>query len=485
LQTEMADRVARADFAKLSSDVACVKTLANTKADVGFLDALNNNFRTMQQSKADTGEIESLKHRLDVVSGKFEHWVDAQTNSEGKIITELNSLSGAYEGLMQQVRELDKVVPSKADGKKFDALVKDFLTMNDDIAPVLRSTRRLQIRAWGAQSPSPPSPVPSKLVSSCTVCTGKPQWTNSTACSAAKEQPPAPVKPLNKTAPARPNSARGGRPTKPVNGGASLGALKNQAAPLKAIPAPPIGTPTFGSRQQVPGEEQAVGNVSPRQDILQAFSGATERGQLYASAFATLIPKAHSEERMSQWQYIDYNGNGQVSLAECDKWIKERLSRILQDDGAGDVVWRAFRPSISCAFRDAADVSKTANTDWVQKNEFRIACAYFAIYGLMYDAFSQLDGNGGAVGSDPTDDRRISRDEWIDKYTRVTGYGFVGLHQIDGEIAARAAFDEMDADQHGMILLREWCSYLKKKEEDASTPIGELFKVEEINHNPC
>lgn len=228
-----------------------------------------------------------------------------------------------------------------------------------------------------------------------------------------------------------------------------------------------------------------MGNISPREDMLESFAGASERARMFAGAFSSLIPKSHTEERVAQWKSIDFNGNGQVSLAECDKWIKERLSRVLQDEGAGDAVWRSFRPSIACAFKDAADVSEGQDGNWIQRNEFRIACAYFAIYGLMYDAFSQIDGNGGTVGSDPNDDRRISREEWMSMYNKVAAYGFVGLQTVVSEETATAAFDEIDVDRHGMILLREWCAYLKQREEAAGTALGEIFKVEEINQVSC
>merc|ERR1712232_543124 len=103
------------------------------------------------------GEMASVKHHLDVLGGRVTEWMDNMNVSERKVVNELNSLSGAYDGIIQHVRELDNNVPMKADRLKFDALVKDFQLLSDEISPVIRSSKRLQARAWGAAMPHPPS----------------------------------------------------------------------------------------------------------------------------------------------------------------------------------------------------------------------------------------------------------------------------------------------------------------------------------------
>ena len=50
----------------------------------------------------------------------------------------------------------------------------------------------------------------------------------------------------------------------------------------------------------------------------------------------------------------------------------------------------------------------------------------------MYDAFAKIDGalGGGAASGRDGDDLRMEEAEWMAGYSRVTGYGFVGLSPL-------------------------------------------------------
>ena len=111
--------------------------------------------------------------------------------------------------------------------------------------------------------------------------------------------------------------------------------------------------------------------------------------------------------RKAAWSAADPNGNGYLSLAEFDGWIKQTLlnEKALSHDDA-DRLWHEFRPCYIRAFKDAADVmtdvrvagtASATTDDYIQKGEFRVACAYLIIYAAMYDAFSTIDGGGGGV----------------------------------------------------------------------------------------
>jgi len=209
-----------------------------------------------------------------------------------------------------------------------------------------------------------------------------------------------------------------------------------------------------------------------------------------------------TEKRKSEWMHVDYNGNHIVSLAELDDYILKKLKNYYKNKDAALLLWKAFRPSYIRAFNDAKDVSpnrgiKNTNLetdDYVTFSEFRYTCHYLCIYALMYDEFAYVDGKGykgevgefagpnpGKIKGDEWDDRRIDESEWKAMFqtAKISGSGFVGLQNIPSENEAMEIFHEMDSDNGGMVLLKEWCEYLEKKEVDADTAIGKRLKVGE------
>merc|ERR1711934_438413 len=100
-----------------------------------------------------------------------------------------------------------------------------------------------------------------------------------------------------------------------------------------------------------------------------------------------------------------------------------------------------------------------------------------AIYALMYDAFSVVDGGGAEITKD--DDRRISLAELKAACSKFEGHPLVGAAQLGmpkkyGNV--ESVFMEMDSDGKGMVLLNEWCAWLEAKEAANNTKLGKLLK---------
>lgn len=230
------------------------------------------------------------------------------------------------------------------------------------------------------------------------------------------------------------------------------------------------------------------------------FPQASENAKKFVAPFAELA-FATPEARTQEWKQVDYNGNNLVSLAELDSYVERKLKNVYKDKGAALLLWKAFRPSYIRAFNDAKDISPNTNIrgtklqddDYITFSEFRYTCHYLCIYSLMYDVFAYVDGKGykgevgefagpqlGKIKGDEWDDRRIDMKEWKAMYktAKVSGSGFKGLQGITDP---EAVFGQMDSDGHGKVLLKEWCEYLEKKEEEAGTAIGQRLKAGETD----
>ena len=88
----------------------------------------------------------------------------------------------------------------------------------------------------------------------------------------------------------------------------------------------------------------------------------------------------------------------------------------------------------------------------------------------------------GASNRDARDDKRIKLDEWLLGYQSVCNHGFIALQALDSidKEAAKSIFEEeIDDNGGGIVLLDEWCEFIKKAEVDAGTPIGELLSADE------
>jgi hypothetical protein len=209
---------------------------------------------------------------------------------------------------------------------------------------------------------------------------------------------------------------------------------------------------------------------------------------IFNKCFESLAGKESSakDNRKKQWACADPNGNGYLSLAEVDSWILKRLLSYQKiDKEQATHIWKAFRPAFIRAFTDAADAmpdktvagTETATTnDYVQRGEFHLLCSYLLIYVGLFDAFACIDG--GSAGTTAEDDRRISPEEWAAHHCKLSEHAqiFVGLANID-ESNQDAVFAAMDGDGKGMVVLKEWCEFLKGKEQEAGTAMGRVLSV--------
>ena len=147
-------------------------------------------------------------------------------------------------------------------------------------------------------------------------------------------------------------------------------------------------------------------------------------------------------------------------------------------------LWIAFRPCYIRAFKDAADyapnygetIKGTKNAkqdDFVSKDEFRHFCIYAVIYAAMFDAFAKVDGGG--AGRDAGDDKRIELNEFLKGFGGIGGHGFLAFKDIENKKQATQIFERMDDNGGGIILLDEWCNFIKDAEVKANTEVGKLL----------
>lgn len=194
----------------------------------------------------------------------------------------------------------------------------------------------------------------------------------------------------------------------------------------------------------------------------------------------------------------DGNGTGYLSLSDTDNFIQERLT-LEYGEVEADKYFKAFRASYIRAFNAAKVVAKSNGPDendidedhYVTFNEFRVLNAYICIYASMFDAFSKIDGGGyqeveGEVEGhvDVNDDRRIEKTEWMESYQLLQDTGFSGLAKIRSDALATIAFDTMDEDGKGMVLLNEFCNYVVKTETESKTDLGKLLSAKGLSSTP-
>jgi len=250
-----------------------------------------------------------------------------------------------------------------------------------------------------------------------------------------------------------------------------------------------------------------------------ADGGVSAEARKFVNVFLPFCytTEASKDLRNQAWRSVDNNGNGYVSLAETGKWIKDLIGTYYRaeakptDRGKGVklsskdrkkikaasedsvLLYKQFYPCYIRAFLDAADIGKNGavkgtktatKDDYVQRKEFRYLCIYLCVYGLMYDAFSAVDGfsisdkESGVTNVTKDDDRRITKEELAKASNAFRGHPLSGLKMLgmpDRYGNTDMIFAEMDADGKGKVLLKEWCSWLEDKEVEHKTAIGELL----------
>jgi len=133
------------------------------------------------------------------------------------------------------------------------------------------------------------------------------------------------------------------------------------------------------------------------------------------------------------WARLDFNGNGIVSMAELDKWIKETYPML----GNPRAMMRAH--------------IKTTRLDgdgdeWIQRNEFEMLMHNLFFFNKLTAIFCEIDASG---------DGRVDFQEF------VAGLDIIGFG-ITREQAWRE-FNKMDDDRGGLVVFNEFCSYVSAK----------------------
>jgi len=186
---------------------------------------------------------------------------------------------------------------------------------------------------------------------------------------------------------------------------------------------------------------------------------------------------------------------GLCSLAELEAFVLKALLQKYPKTGKGkdmktpgQDIFKEFRPCYVRAFSDAKDykadtgevldgLATATQDDYVSWEEFRLFCCYLIIYGAMFDAFAKVDGGGSGRGA--SDNKRIELDEWMAGWKGVRGHGFVALAAVTTTEEAAEVFSKMDDNGGGVVLLDEWCYFLKSAEVAANTSVGILLAMEE------
>ena len=221
----------------------------------------------------------------------------------------------------------------------------------------------------------------------------------------------------------------------------------------------------------------------PQKKVIKV-SGVYSPGKSNSAELLQFIETFHSlaektthglELRKKAFKSCDGNGSMKISLAEVDGYIQSSLKKKCGND-KGTVLYKSYRPSYLIAFNAAKPIARnteSADNDFVDFAEFRVLHAYLCIYAGALDLFMKIDGGGGGV--DENDDRRIEKSEWMKHYKNIVSCDFVALRNIATDATAESVFGNMDADGKGMVLLSEFCNYLKSCEVKAQTGLGNLL----------
>lgn len=150
------------------------------------------------------------------------------------------------------------------------------------------------------------------------------------------------------------------------------------------------------------------------------------------------------KKREEQWNQIDVNGNGYLSLAEVDKAMKDTIQLPVLFD-LKPVVLRAFQ-----AAKDIAPAKSKKDDDYIQKVEYRMLLGYLRQYYEYWLAFSRIDTDS---------DKRVSFEEFEKAKDKIGAWG------IDMSDPA-AQWKECDKDGGGMVLFDEFCEWAIRKSLD-------------------
>jgi hypothetical protein len=204
-----------------------------------------------------------------------------------------------------------------------------------------------------------------------------------------------------------------------------------------------------------------------------AGDSASPDVKAFLEVFVSLADKTEESKsaRRKEWPEADTSRNGILSLGMVKRWVQRRLCKV-HGQKRGTELFKKHAPIYIRAFYSAKDVPGTESSDYVNPAEFRLLICFLCVYALAFDAFDVIDTDSGDSGDR---DQRMSRIDWIKGCRKVSNHGFVALSEA-GEDAGDV-FDRVDTNGGGMVLLAEWCHFLKETEIAAGTPMGWLIHI--------
>lgn len=150
------------------------------------------------------------------------------------------------------------------------------------------------------------------------------------------------------------------------------------------------------------------------------------------------------QERAKIFEGFDPNGNGYLSLAECDRGCQDVLG--LGEVLPKPVIMRAYQAAKDVAQKDGKNMTQHGG-DYIERNEFRLFLVYLSRYLELWQMFSGMDDDG---------DRRVTFEEFEKGVAKLGEWGVT----IEDP---KAKFDEIDTNGGGMILFDEFSKWAMEK----------------------
>ncbi|KAG9392126.1 EF-hand domain pair [Carpediemonas membranifera] len=204
----------------------------------------------------------------------------------------------------------------------------------------------------------------------------------------------------------------------------------------------PKETPVEEAPKEEAPKEEAPKEEEPKpEEPKPATKGviSTEEFDKLEDEIRSLINEGGREKALELWNQFDYNGSGQLSLAEIDKQITEQYPLLNNTDA----LIRAFY--FTTVGRMDTEAYKKANGEdaYVQLNEFMKLLRNIFYFNKLWSVFDDIDTD---------DDRRVTEDEF------VAGVDKAGLDLSSED--ARAKFKEIDTNNGGVILFDEFVQFV-------------------------
>ncbi len=269
----------------------------------------------------------------------------------------------------------------------------------------------------------------------------------------------------------RPSSSRNGTAGKRVSAGSRYTPKKSNNSVSSSSLTGRNRNMSSNKKFQMAMPVKIAGAYKPRQGASADLKKFIKSFQPYAEKQPTSLAL-----RKTGFASCDSNRSGRCSLAEVDSFVNSVLKKDYSP-AEGTRIFKTFRAAYIVAYNGTKEFKRNASgndEDYIGFPEFRILNAYLCIYAGMLDSFQLVDGGG--VGVDADDDRRVEMAEWINGYAEFKNSGFAALSKVSNEKAALAAFKVMDTDGGGVVRFQEFCAWIGEAEIANSTSLGKLLQ---------